>query len=408
MGFGALVAAIQGSVTAPPASLWVNGTDVLQGSGALGGRYGVPRESIEIVENGPPGVSSLKCLIRDPLKVITLTRGQPVFYQDHVNDRPLFRGFVQTWTIRPDGLGRTFALRCIGVEALLDWMVVPSITIATGTRVRDAIQAIVGVAIGPGVPLRTGAGALGSGFAGTQDLPIAAFDQALKPDMLTVTPVVITAAPLRQALAAVFSATIPTVVTDDTWRGAIDQASYQGTATIDFRFGLRCYGKIVRPGGYADLTVTDTAAGTFVADGLGHTVDVGDVPAGVFVQGGAAAGTGVLAMGDGLPGPIRIISDSSVLTDVARRAASGAYLTEHGAVSERGGFALEDAAITTEVHPGSYVLLTDAETGATGNYPISSITKTFTGLRATWKITYGGLPASLPRSMRRLTRATLS
>lgn len=402
-----VVGAIGGGNAGPTKSLWVDGTDVLKQTGGAGG-FGTLLSSIEHTENAPPGVSSLKFTIRDPGKAITLRRGMWVLYHNHVTDRPYFRGFLQTWTMKPDGLGRVFSVRCIGVDALPDWCVVPSLSLPAGTTITQAILAAAAVAITPGIQLRAFATQSINDTGGSQGGPIAAFtgDFGNIHVDLVVDYVQTSAMSLRETINALFAASKVSIF--DEFSGALSTAPYIGVTTVDPWLGLRVYGKTSTPSDYATLTVLDTPAGTFVADGLGHAVDVGDVPAGVFVQGGTPAGTGPTPLGDGLPGPIRILSAPGATTDAGRRAAASAYLADHGAITQRGGFRLDDNAVTTNVRAGSLLDLTDAETGATGTYKIAQIVRTFTALRETWQVTYGGLPPSVTRSIRRLTRGTLS
>lgn len=401
--------ALGGSAAGPSKSLYVDGTDVLRQPGTPGGLYGVPLDSIEHTENGPPGVSALKFVIRDPLKAITLARGQWVRYRNHATDRDYFLGWIQTWSVKPDGLGRLISVRCIGVEALLDWSVVPSLTIPTGTEVDDAVQMCAANAeLPPGTYLRAfkDHNTLAPGFGGQQDGPIAGFSDFTITSVATIAPVVIVAKTLRESINAVFAAAQATGF--DEFAGVAVVAQFLGVSTVDVTLGLRCYGKTAVPSDYATLTVTDTFAGALAADGLGHQTDVGEVPSAVFVQGGNAAGTGMVSAGDGLAGPIRVISDSTITTAAGKRAAGQAYLADAGAIPERGGFSLQDVSIVTNVRAGSALILTDAETGATGTYKVAQIVRTFTSLRESWRVTYGSLPPSLPRSLRRLTRSLLS
>ncbi|HEV8282348.1 MAG TPA: hypothetical protein VGQ02_10835 [Candidatus Limnocylindrales bacterium] len=395
MGFGALVAAIQGSVTAPPFSLWLNGLDVLRAPGAL---YGVPIDTIELVEKGPGGVSSLKFVIRDQLKDITIHEGDGILYQDNGNGRPLFKGWVQTWSPRPEALGRTIAVKCVGQEIVLDWLVVPSLTIPAGTPVDQAVQTAAAAAAGIGFPLRTFGGA---SLNGTQAAPVGVLKAGFPPN--TRYAITVSNEPLRAVIGKIIAAGPDTTVT-----GFGFTIGGYGTVTVDFYDGLRFYLATAAPSDYDTLTVADTVAGVLVAADLAHTFDAGSRVRQVSIVGGNAAGTGVVSDGSGIPGPTAAITDAAILTSDDRDAIGGAYLADKS-LTGRGSLTLEANTIATNIRAGSPLDLTDAETGATGVYPIGSITKRFYGgTRQDWTITYGGLPASFAAAVRRLTRTVLS
>lgn len=401
MGFGALIAAIQGSVTAPPKSLWVNGLDVLREAGPAGNLFGVPEGTIELVERGPGGTSSLKFVINDPTKDITINEGDRVHYWDHTNGRPLFKGWVQTWTPRPWGLGRKISVTCVGQEIVLDWMVIPSLTIPAGTRVYDAVQAAAGAAIGIGFPLRafhsTDQNSNQAGPVGHLSI----FDDLNAP--LTGYALTFAGESLRQAIGKIIAAAPNTALVGFDFVKIIGY----GVVTIDFYDGLRFYRALVPPDDYATLTVSDTFAGALAAADLEHTFDGGGRVRQVQVIGGNAAGSGIVPDGSGKTGATATITDSSILSSDVRDQRAKAYMADKS-LSGRGTFKLNANTIATNVHPGSTLDLTDAETGATGTYPIGSITKRFHGGRQDWVITYGGLPASFAAAVRRLTRGTLS
>lgn len=404
----AIIGAVGGGAAGPGKSLWLDGTNVLKQLGSPGNLFGVPLDSIEHVDNAPPGVSSLKFTINDPQKAITVARGQVVLYHNHVTDRHYFRGWVQTWTVNPWGLGRRIAVRAIGVDALPDWLIVPNLTIPTGTRANIAIQmALYSAEAPPGVgPLKAGTNTLFGGSSAS--IPISSFNDPSLGAVTTIAPVVIQGKTLREAVNAIFAASLSTGF--DEYSGAATASQFIGVVTVDPYLRLRAYTKDMADladYGTVTLTVLDTVAGSVVADGLGHTVDAGDVPGGVYIQGGNQAGSGVTP-GDGAPGPIRVVSDSTITTRAGRQAAAQQYLADRLVAPQRGGLVLADNAIATDVRAGSKLNLTDDMTGATGLYRISSITRTFTALGETWRVSYGNLPPSLPRMIRRLTRATLS
>ena len=75
----AVVAAALTDHSAHPFALWVGGVDWIKQPGVAGNLFGVPLDSIEVTENGPGGVSSLRCSVEDPLNVLPLpTKSAPL------------------------------------------------------------------------------------------------------------------------------------------------------------------------------------------------------------------------------------------------------------------------------------------------------------------------------------------
>lgn len=391
------------SAAGPSRVLWLEGDNVLKAP-TLGNAYGVPEDSIAVTERGPGGVSAMSFVLRDPGKVHTLAEGDDVLYYDLVNDRPEFAGWVQAWGVARFGLGRAFSVRCIGFEAVLDWILVTTtITLPAGLALRDAVTALMGVTAGIGFPLRA---FVRPGFAvndvsGNQVGPIAQFQQALA-DITLGSDVTITApVTLREALAVVCGTGLDFFAGD--WGGS----SFLPVVTVDYYGGLRCYSPGAGPSDYASLTVADTVAAALAPENLTHSVDAGGRPHQVWVKGGNAAGTGMVTDGTGIPGPTAVISDNTILTEGAKRAAGTAYLRDKRSTI-RGSFELNGNTLATNVRAGSLLSLTDSETGATGNYAIAELVKRYHGSRRDWRIAFGGLPLDLARQVRRLTRTTLS
>lgn len=387
-------------VPGAPRALWVNGTDVRLKSGSATNRYGVPIDTVTVTEAGPPGVSSMQFTLEDPSKEITLNIADPVQFYDLTNDRPLFTGWVQSWTATVFGLGRSYAVECIGAEAVLEWQIVPSLTIPSGTKIHDAFQAAYGVAQGIGVPLRA---IHAETQNGTQAAPIG--NISLGGDDLnapsTRWAITVAGESLREVLRKIIEAAPNTnFVNPDLVR-----PSLYGATTVDFYFGLRLYFSQSAPSDYASMTVTDSPAAALVPANMQQAIDSSDVVRQVYVKGGNAAGTGVVTDGSGVPGPTAYISDDNILTSADRDSAGLAYLADKS-LSGRGSFELNGNTISTNVHPASQLTLTDAETGATGTYPIAQIVKRFYATRQDWTISFGGLPASFARALRRLTRST--
>jgi hypothetical protein len=393
-----------GSATGPAKALYLAGVNVLSERAAMNG-YGVRLASISMTEAPPGGISSLTFDLVDPNKVHAMARGVPVFYDDLANGRPLFRGWIQSWTVEPFGLGRVWHVRCIGVEVLLDWMKIRSLTIPAQTNTAAAIQSAYAAAEGVGQGLRANASSLAGGFSSSQAFPLSPMANVISISKIQKD-VVITGGSLRSAIEAIAAASrLDTSAGFEMW--APSDATL-GPATVDFYFGLRIQSKDQIPSDFATLTVTDTQAGPVRAHGLEHGADASAIPAGVIVIGGNAAGSGMVPTGDGLPGPVEIINDATILTAAAKYAAAQSFLTERTSLPERGSFRLVDWTPTGEIRPGSSLVLTDAETGATGTYRVAGITKTFTALRETWTVTYGAAKPSLARAVRRLTRAVLT
>lgn len=405
-------AALGGNAAGPPRALWLDGDNVLKQLGVSGNGYGVPVDSIEVTEAGPGGVSRMTFTIDDPLKAVTLRRGAEVQFHDLAGGHKDFHGWVQSWSLTPWALGRRYSVRCWGPEKLLDWLIVPSLTLASGTIVRDCFVAILAAgmaAVGIGAPLTTrGKAALG-GYAGDAGEEIAAFSNIPFTWAIGYT-LTLTNQTVRQAIEQVFRAMNPTGGEGFPWDPA---ASQTGMLTVDMNLAVRIFRTDVRPADWSDLTVTDTHAGPIRAAGLQHTTDAGDVPAGVYVAGGNAAGSGLVPAGDGRVGPIAVLNDSSILSATARDIAGTNYMAERsgtGALGPtRGEFDLDEHTPAGTVHAGSFVNITDAETGATGTYRIAQIDKRYLGNGLEqWHVTYGGLRPSVARAIRRYTKAVLS
>lgn len=381
-----------GSAAGPPKSLFLSGLDVLKQPGTGTNRFGVPLETCDLTEEGPGGVSELTFTLEDPgLAAPTLAQGQDVRFHDHLRDKPIFLGFVQSWSIRVLGIGRAFDVTCVGIENVLDWMLVPSLTLANGSDFVASIQSVMANATGIGVSLNVTSG---GGVDGTQAQPVG---NLFVFNSLNET-VTLTGDTVREAIRKI-AAVSP--VADPF---AIPYGQTYGLCSVDFWGGLRVWRASTKPGGYADLTINDAPAGPILGADLSHNV-AAIVPHQVYVQGGNAAGTGLVSDGSGIPGPVATFSDSSILAASTRDALGKAYLTDQ-ITTERGSYTVETFVPSTDIHAGSRTTITDAQIGLSGNiFPIAAIRKTFQGANLeTWAITYGGLPPSLTRMLRRLTR----
>ena len=382
MALGAVLAAALTDHSARSRSLTVQGLDVLK---QPGGGYGVPIETISVEEAAPGYVSSMSFTIEDPAKAVTVNTGDKVQFWDHVRDIPIFAGFVDTAVYSPAfATGRTITVECVGLDAVLDWLTLPAVTLAFtwagGYDVYPAVQSLYAQANGIGVPLNTG-------FAvqyGSQAFPVGNLTayQAL---MASGTYAITGGTSLRSAIRGLLAAAVEAV----TYLSG--QPSYG--LTVDFYGGLRCWDTApafytTHPSDYADLTVTDTSASALTSAQLLHVMDGGSVVRGVQVNGGNAAGTGYVSDGSGIPGRTSVVTDATLLTAAAKLAAANDAIAQ-AVVTPRGSFLL-DTYTPTSVHPGSTLTLTDAGIGVATWYRVQGITKTFNGDGTQqWTVAYG-------------------
>ena len=130
------------------ALLTVGGRDVLADPSK---RYSVPLESIEVNEAGPGDVSSMSFVIEDYGLTVNVADGNEVRFHNIRTGQPMFLGWVQAWNVTPDfgDQGRTIAVQAVGIEAVLDWAIIPSaLTVLTGTSLGAAFQTVLSAAIG--------------------------------------------------------------------------------------------------------------------------------------------------------------------------------------------------------------------------------------------------------------------
>ena len=356
-------------------------------------------DAIRLIEEGPGGVSALEITVDDPGIVYDFRDGDPVLVTDQTNSRPIFRGFVKgPLKLTPYGLGRQITVRAIGIEAVLDWMIVPAITFDTSVfswTVGDAMQSLVAQAFGIGVPLNT---ALSSSAVGSQDAPFTNHPSLMR------TVAIPAGTTLREAIRLLLAASSTNPVSGSA-----------PVVTVDYYGGVRMWlqldssGNPRGAGDYSTLTVADiTPSASPQGAAPEHVTDGSDIYRQVYVIGGNAAGTGLVTDGTGIPGPVGTYSDAAILTSAARDAAGAAYLRDHR-TAERGTFRLESVTVTTNIRAGSKLIFTDAQLGlSSAGYVISAIEKTFIGPTQDWRVTYGKLPPSAIRQLRRLTRNVLN
>jgi hypothetical protein len=284
------------------------------------------------------------------------------------------------------------------VEALLDWMVMPPCTLIAGITRTVAVQSVMAQALGPGVPLNANQALSGPG---TQPTPVGVDTNVLQEAIVFEG-----GETVREALRMVCAYQTPS--------GVIPSWAF---FTVDFWYGLRFWMAQADvptrvPEDYAPLTMLSTPAGPNPA-ALDHETDSGEVVRQLYVKGVNAAASGFFSDGSGLPGPTAFLNDASILTGAARDAAAQAYFFDKGQ-SVRGSYRketfLDTGTVAAHVQAQSRTVVTDAQVGlSAADYPIGSITKRYFGAGLeTWTVTYGGLPASLPNAIRRLTRAVRS
>lgn len=398
--------------TARAYRLNIGGIDFLKPYGASWAtQYSVMLETIQLTEEGPGGVSSLSFTIDDPRIEVAMAAGAEVEFWDITrgpSGRPLFLGFLQSFNVRPEGVSRYIDIVCIGIECLLDWMLVPSLTIPTGTDQAEAIQSCVYNASGIGYGIRAFANVTSFGVPianGTQAAPIGSNGATLGYD------IVLAGTSLRGAIDAVIAAT-----GDSAFSGRGSGANTTGAmATIDFYGGLRLIQThqsasgltTYQPTDYDTLSLDGTPTSTFATSALNVNVDASGIVRGVYVNGANAAGSGLISDGSGITGPISYISDSTSTTAATRNAIAGDYLYTFTQPT-RGTASLDPTShLASNYRPGGRVAFaTDAQVfAASTTFVIYSIRKTFLGGgNESWDVDFGGFAGSAVKQIRRLTR----
>jgi hypothetical protein len=411
----AIVGAALTDHSAHPYSLTMNGLDLLTPP-ATGRRYVVRIESINLVEEGPGGVSALTYTIEDPLAEFTTEEMAVIRFWDHTRDRPEFTGWMQSFDVVPWATaGRSIAVSCVGLESLLDWMVVPSLTIPAGTTVVAAIQCCVANATGVGWPIRA--------FATTDDFVHGAFSSQANPIGYNAgttlgEDVVLDGPSLREAINTVIASGQQGAV--PTWgRQPKDYAS--SSVTIDFTSGLRVMPNylvnnilnVTMPTDYSTMTITDTAAATYASTGLDFNIDDGGVARQVYVKGATPAASGLFSDGSGIVGTVAQLNDNTILTLADAASAASDYLFQF-ATNVRGSFSLDPTA-TGFVASGNYRAGGMVTFGADSqvvlvpiSFMIAAIHKSWAPGSESWAVDFGGFRPSAMKQLRRLTRAVRS
>jgi hypothetical protein len=391
MTSSAVIATQLTSTTAYPYALYLGSLNVIAGTG--GNAAAVPFDTIDLTEIGPGGASALSFTVEDPQGVVPIPgASMNVQLWDLTNNRPMFNGFVQDRNLRPyQPQGRYIDITAIGIEAVLDWMIVPSLTILSGTNTQAAVQSCYANATGIGVALNaTGTSADNGSLAG----PIG--DLGAASGASTQLDVVLAGETLREAIRKVLD------VSQLAGGSFGFKTASIGVATVDFWGGLRVFDPTQGPSDYALLVVNDTT-GPIYSEPLNHELDDTGTIHQIYIKGGNAAGTGLFSDGSGIAGQVAFLDDATILTSTARDAAGFAYLADKGG-AVRGVFGMKTVRPTTNIRAGSQVSVIDTLVGVSQTFPIASIHKTFTDTLQNWEVAYGGLRPSAMRHLRRLTR----
>lgn len=377
-------------------------------------RYAVRRQSIVVEENGPGGVSSMHFTIADPLLQCTLVEGDPVEFWDITLDRPNFLGFLQSVNVVSTAVGRELEITCIGIEALLDWMVMTPLTIPAGTDGSAAYQSCYYNATGVGWSIRAFGSGIGTDIFGTQEAPLQRTGLGLG---LGYDVVFEGGESLRQAMTAVGAAWVVGNLSNDPIVGV----------TIDFYSGLRSHypSSTSVPNHFVltqsldmdNLLVEDTmspTAGRLQSGGVDLALDFGGVVRGVYITGANAAGSGLVSDGTGIPGPVHSLSDDSSTSVDIRNHLGASYLAQFSESARIGTrfMPIDPTWLSTKnVRPGSLTrFYPDGQTWQEQTlYSVLSIRKTWpVEDLENWTVGVGGFAPSFVSSNRRQTRSARS
>lgn len=410
MPLAAPIAAALTDGSAHPFTLTVGGLDVIK---EFGGGFGVPLESIEVVEAGPGNVSSMRFLVEDPGREFSVPSPVEVFFVNNTTGNVYFRGFTDRASPTPDfgGQGRTWDVQCSGLEILLDWMIVPVGYVPTTVSGQVTLQQQIGLMVQQfapmlrapvGPPYYTDASYTRSGDFLHPVGTMARNANPVIPVRVNVTGIAVTGGTLRK--------TINDMLQDAVWydASALQQVVDYGVNalyTVDFYYGFRSWDGSagLQPDDYTTLTISDTYAGPNRAAGLSAEIDWSGIIRSVYVAGVDAASSGTFGDGSGKIGQGTVVSDTSITTfDGARARAFGVMAAS--AAQARGRFTLEDWTPTDTVHAGSLVSITDVATDVASTYRITEIRKNFRGNgRQDWAVTFGELPPkSAAKEVKRL------
>lgn len=364
-------------------------------------------ESVEVEEQGPGGVSSFQCTLFDPTAMITEPDNGYVEFWDDTNGWPLFAGFVQSWESTTHAVGRYISIDCIGIETLLDWAVLPRDFVLQDTAydtltIGDIVQVLAANVTGLGVSLNTAKATSGPGDA---DHPIGRMQSGEVGPLVGQSSIVLAGGTtLREALRTISEWPIQFA----------DPRNF--LATIDFRRGLRAWYQFSDlfsagldfppyPDDYPILIINEAGFDQRTTI-LEYVKDRASEYAGVVVTGSSAAIQTVISSGSGRAGPMGTLNDSSITTIAEAVEAGKAWLATK-VEGTRGSVSIDSWLPDAEYRAGGHVIVVNTQAGVDDEFIISSIKKRFVkaqgGVRETWLVSYGNLPPSAMRDVRRLT-----
>ena len=360
-----------------------------------------PTSSIVVKEAGPGGVSSMSFVIEDPTGIAGLpVAGSEIRMQDLTLDVPIFLGWLNDWTAEVYGVGRIFSINAIGIEAALDWTIVPSTGIGSVFAPRQLVDGsdpvISGLAsyaawMGLKAPIPTSSDPID----GDADKPIGFLSTAGDPYEIDYDgPFFAGPSDLRTAI---------TYATRVTRRSVAAVLDLDALVTVDFNRRLRVFRRGFKPADYTNLTVNDAYAGPLVAASLKYEVHPGDVPHGVYVVGGNPAGTGWVEDTSGVRGRMDLLNSTDSGVSISLTAIGEKYLAAQ-AMLVRGSLVLESYVPSVgTIHPGSFITITDTQVSQVAQiYAIATITKTFPGgVLQEWMIEFGSSAPSYVESVAR-------
>jgi hypothetical protein len=392
----AIIASALNTAATRSKGLWVGGVDVIIDPVAPID-YAVPIESVRIEHQGPGGVSSMEftieCYTVPP--AVTVADGMDVRFYDFTNSRDLFYGFVDHVDVVNlyGDRGTVYHLKCVGIEALLDWSVMAAdITFAAGIHPEVGVQSVFANAVGTSLD-RLNATASSIADTNSNDTnPVMALGT------ITATAVTITAGTtLREAIRLVGAQVLWT-----------DPTQYF-VATVDFRGGLRWFwttALLSAVDNWGFTAINNDSPSTSNGEDTTYGIDAAQYR-GVFVK-----GTGVTAFvpsGAGKEGPIAFLNDTNITTLAVAIQAGISYLVPY-TTQARGTYALRDKAPAVNSIPGGKVTITDTRLGLSATvFAVSAVMRTFNASqREDWIVAFGGLAPSMTGLARQLTRTTLS
>jgi hypothetical protein len=307
--------------------------------------------------------------------------------------------------------GRSIDIQGIGIEALLDWKIVPTWASSIPGYMPEQIS-LLGFTIG--IPSATSGSVPGPQAQSSLAFPIGGFTRGAGDATAAVM------IPSSFAVGVPFRQLIQTVV--DSVTKFDQQPALSGATQIRVLFTIDFYGQLrmwndyptTEPSDYLSDSF-DVTASAFV-ENLEFTTDPSQIVHEVWVTGSGAAATPTLYDdGTGVQGRQMAVTDTTITTaSGARQAAQAVFQANSNQV--RGSYERNDWDPTTaagqSIRAGSLVTMVDPSVSLNApvnGYRIMEIEKTFNGSgRQNWKVSFGSLAPSAIRDIRRLTRQTLN